>query len=50
MDAAGQTLLIYTLVQGKYHSSRLMTSGDRARSSAVPGFELDLEALFAEIK
>ncbi|SEJ65783.1 Endonuclease, Uma2 family (restriction endonuclease fold) [Cyclobacterium xiamenense] len=50
MDAAGQTLLIYTLIQGKYHSSRLMTSGDRARSSAVTGFELGLEAFFAEIK
>jgi len=49
MDAAGQTLLIYTLIQGKYQSSRLMTSGDRPRSSAVPGFELDLEAFFAEI-
>ncbi|WP_163378928.1 Uma2 family endonuclease [Cyclobacterium sp. SYSU L10401] len=50
MDAAGQTLLIYTLTQGKYHSSRLMTSGDTAKSSTVPEFELDLEAFFAEIK
>lgn len=50
MDAPGQTLLIYTLVQGKYQSSRLMTSGDMAKSSAILGFGLDLEAFFAEIK
>ncbi|WP_375586312.1 Uma2 family endonuclease [Cyclobacterium xiamenense] len=50
MDAAGQTVLIYTLIQGKYQSSRLMTSGDWAKSSAVPGFELDLEAFFADIR
>ncbi len=50
MDAQGQTLLIYTLVQGRFQSSRLMTSGDFAKSSAIRGFELDLEALFSEIK
>ncbi|WP_158857139.1 Uma2 family endonuclease [Lunatibacter salilacus] len=49
MDALGQTLLIYTLVRGKYQSSRLLTSGDRAKSSVVLGFELDLEPFFAEI-
>nr|MBI1231784.1 Uma2 family endonuclease [Cytophagales bacterium] len=49
MDALGQTLLIYTLVRGKYQSSRLLTSGDKAKSSAVVGFELDLEPFFAEI-
>ena len=49
MDALGQTLLIYTLVQSRYQSSRLMTSGDMAKSSAILGFELDLEPFFAEI-
>lgn len=49
MDAMGQTLLIYTLIQGRYQSSRLLTSGDIAKSSAIMGFELDLEPLFAEI-
>jgi Uma2 family endonuclease len=50
MDAHGQTLLIYTLIQDRFQSSRLMTSGDTAKSSTVLGFELDLEAFFAEIK
>jgi Uma2 family endonuclease len=50
MDALGNTLLIYTLVQGSYQSSRLLTTGDRAKSSAVVGFELDLKSFFADIK
>ena len=50
LDPEGQTLLIYTLVQGKYQASRLMTSGDFATSSVIAGFKLDLEAFFAEIK
>lgn len=50
MDALGQTLLIYTLVGGRYQSSRLMTCGDTAKSTAVVGFELDLAAFFADIK
>lgn len=40
------TLLIYTLVEGKYQSSRLFTAGDRIRSEVLPGFELDLEEVF----
>jgi Uma2 family endonuclease len=50
MDPEGQTLLIYTLIQGKYQPSRLMTTGDTAKSSVILGFELDLETFFAEIK
>jgi len=50
MDAQGQALLIYTLFQGRYQSSRLMTTGDLAKSSAILGFKLDLEPFFAEIK
>ncbi|QDH79549.1 Uma2 family endonuclease [Echinicola soli] len=45
-----QTLLVYTLVKGKYVPSQLMTSGDMVRSKAVDGFELDLEDFFSEIK
>ena len=39
------TLLIYTLVEGKFQPSRLFTSGDRIRSSVMPGFTLDLEEI-----
>lgn len=45
----GRALLIYTLIQGSYQPSRLMTSGDTAVSSAIKDFELDLEAFFAEM-
>jgi Uma2 family endonuclease len=37
------TLLIYTLIDGKFQPSRLYTSGDQVRSSVLPGFKLDLE-------
>lgn len=50
LDPEGQTLLIYTLKVGKYEASRLMTSGDIAKSSAIPGFELDLEEFFGDVK
>jgi len=42
------SLLIYTLVGGKYQASRLFTSGDKIRSTVLPGFELDLEEVFSE--
>ncbi|AWW31748.1 Uma2 family endonuclease [Echinicola strongylocentroti] len=45
-----QTLLVYTLVNGKYVPSQLMTSGDMVRSKAVEGFELDLEDFFSRMK
>ncbi|QDH79551.1 Uma2 family endonuclease [Echinicola soli] len=45
-----QTLLVYTLVKGKYVPSQLMTSGDIVRPKAVDGFELDLEDFFSRIK
>jgi Uma2 family endonuclease len=37
------TVLIYTLIDGKYQPSRLFTSGDRIKSVVLPGFSLDLE-------
>ncbi|RPA69419.1 Uma2 family endonuclease [Cyclobacteriaceae bacterium YHN15] len=50
VDPEGQTVLIYTLIRGKYQSTRMMTIGDTAKSSIIEGFELDLEEFFAEIK
>ena len=41
-----RTLLIYTLESGKYRPSRLFTFGDRIRSQALPGFDLDLNEVF----
>jgi Uma2 family endonuclease len=41
-----QTLLIYTLVDGKYQSSRLFVAGDTVGSSCIEGFQLNLEEIF----
>lgn len=41
-----QTLLIYSLVDGKFQASRLFTSGDIVESVCVPGLLIDLEKLF----
>ncbi|MGY6741237.1 MAG: Uma2 family endonuclease [Cecembia sp.] len=49
VDPESQTLLIYTLVQGKYQSSRLMTLGDTAKSAVIKGFALDLTDYFSEM-
>ncbi|WPR73697.1 Uma2 family endonuclease [Algoriphagus sp. NG3] len=40
------TLLIYTLVDGEFRPSRLLTAGDKITSSVLPDFELDLEEVF----
>jgi Uma2 family endonuclease len=42
------TVLIYTLIHGKFKPSRLFTSGDRIQSIVLLGFELDLEEVFKE--
>jgi Uma2 family endonuclease len=44
-----ETFLIYTLHDGKSQSSRPLASGDFATSPVLPGFSLDLEALFKAI-
>ncbi|WP_040481453.1 Uma2 family endonuclease [Mariniradius saccharolyticus] len=44
------TLIIYSLVSGKYQGSRFFTFGDRVQSAAVPGFELDLDEVFANLQ
>ena len=41
-----KTMLIYTLVNGKFSPSGLLASGDLVTSSALPGFSLDLTELF----
>jgi Uma2 family endonuclease len=41
-----QTLLIYSLIDGKYRSSGLYVSGDLIESACIPGFKLNLEDIF----
>ncbi|MBS4070789.1 MAG: Uma2 family endonuclease [Algoriphagus sp.] len=45
-----QDLMIYTLVNGKYVPSRLLTSGDVVESAVIKGFSLDLEEFFKDIE
>jgi Uma2 family endonuclease len=49
VDPEGETVLIYTLIQGNYSASRWMTEGDTAQSSVIRGFELDLDEFFNEV-
>ncbi|GAB2495718.1 Uma2 family endonuclease [Algoriphagus taiwanensis] len=42
------TLQINVLVDGVYQPSRLFTTGQKVTSTALPGFELDLEEIFEE--
>src|SRR5690606_3942831 len=44
-----QTLLIYSLQNGRFVPSRLFTSGDKVVSHAIPGFNLDLEQFFKDM-
>ena len=44
-----ETMIIYSLVEGKYKPSRLFSSGDVVKSECIPGFELDLEEFFERI-
>jgi Uma2 family endonuclease len=41
-----KTLLVYTLSDGKYIPSKLLTLGDHVASGCIEGFVLDLEELF----
>jgi len=41
-----RTVLVYTLNNGLYFASRLMTDGDVAKSALIEGFSLDLSAMF----
>ncbi|WP_326492738.1 Uma2 family endonuclease [Algoriphagus sp. PAP.12] len=40
------TLLIYTLKDGRFQSSRPYSKGDEVQSQAVQGFELELDDIF----
>jgi Uma2 family endonuclease len=44
-----QTILTYTLVEGKYIPSKLLTSGDFISSKAILGFQLDLDYVFRDL-
>ncbi len=41
-----RTVIIYTLVEGKYIPSKLFTLGDFIESKAIEGFRLDLDFVF----
>lgn len=41
-----QTLLVYTLVKGKYQPSGLFVAGDVVESTCIEGFKLNLEEIF----
>ncbi|KEO73260.1 Uma2 family endonuclease [Anditalea andensis] len=43
------TLLVYTLVNGKFSPSRLFTHGDIVRSDVIKGFSMDLEEVFKDV-
>jgi Uma2 family endonuclease len=42
-----KTFLKYTLINGRYQPSRLMTIGDIITTDILPGFHLNLETVFA---
>lgn len=44
-----KTFLKYTLVNSTYQPSRLLTMGDIVTTPVLPGFELDLDTVFAGI-
>jgi Uma2 family endonuclease len=44
-----KTFLKYTLFDGKYQPSKLLTIGDIITTPVLPGFELNLETVFAGI-
>ena len=43
-----QSLLVYTLVDGKYQPSRLLTKGDKLTTPILQGFVLDLDEVFMD--
>ena len=44
-----QTVLIFTLIGGRYVPSKLFTSGDILESKSVAGFQLDLDYVFRDL-
>ncbi len=43
------TFLVNTLIDGRYVTSRAMTAGDTVSTGILPGFSLDLKALFESV-
>lgn len=41
-----QTLVVYSLVNGRFQPSRVMVAGDVVVSTALPGFSMDLSEVF----
>ncbi len=41
-----QSVTIYILQEGKFHTSRILTTGDIVKSTVLPDFSLDLTELF----
>jgi len=50
IHAETQDLLIYSLTNGKYVPSLILTSGDVVESNVIVGFKLDLEEFFGDIE
>ncbi len=50
IHAETQDLLIYSLTNGKYVPSLILTSGDVVESNVIIGFKLDLEEFFGDIE
>ncbi|MCF8254500.1 MAG: Uma2 family endonuclease [Bacteroidia bacterium] len=44
-----ETLLVYSLINGKYQASKLYTSGDQISTPILPGLSINLEELFLGI-
>jgi len=44
-----KTFLVYTLIENKYQSTRLMVARDIFRSLVLDGFELDLNEMFSRL-
>ena len=45
----GQFMQVYTLVNGKYQPSKLLTLGDEIITPILPGFVLNLDEVFANL-
>lgn len=47
---AEKTFLKYTLTEGQFRASRLLTVGDEVSTAVLPGFALSLDEVFADMK
>jgi Uma2 family endonuclease len=50
IQPSGQTLLVYTLTDGKYIPSRLFTTGMKYSSTTIEGLEIDLGEIFGGLE